>query len=172
MKNKFAFVALLVALTASTVSAQTTDTQTYTITVPVSVTLTAPAATVTLTHDTTDTNQAFDPQSWAVSSNAPDGVTVTFATTTGFQNTADATIEADAQLDLAVTGDANGVWTATTATAVTNIGAGNGAATVVANSTGIGGASLDLTVSFVTGTFSSLAAGDYSTVVTGTVTGI
>ena len=149
--------------------AQTTATQTFTVTVPQALQITAPTA-ATLTHDGTSNNQTFTPQPWVVSGNATNGVTVNFGVISAFTNTTDATYKRDATLTLA-TGTTTGpaTWNITTATATTNYATSNEVATVTAKSNGLGQANMLLTVSFVTGNFTSLKAGNYLTTVTGTI---
>lgn len=155
---------------ASQAKAQQTASQTYTVTVPTSIQISAPAD-ATATHDESDNDLAFSPAAWTVSGNASAGVGVSFATATAFVHTVDSSFKRDAQLDLAVgTTEGPASWSVSTASDVTDYANSNEIATVTASSDGVGLANFDLTVTFITDTFGTFAAGDYSTTVTGTVT--
>ncbi len=147
-----------------------TDNQNFTVSVPERLAITAPSAQ-TITHDETDDPQAFTAQSWLVEGNAINGVSVTFATATAFQNTTDISIERNVQLDLALGSVAGpATWSIDTATDTTDYSTSDGIAQVAASSDGAGTANLLVTVTFITETFGLFAAGDYTTTVTGTVT--
>ena len=152
------------------VSAQLTDSQTFRVNVPNNISITAPSALVVLTHDETDNDQAFPGQLWDVRANSILGATVTFSTNQPFVHTADWTFVRNARLDLAISsssGPAN--WTVVVASDQTNYTAWDGIATVQAVSNRPGRATFDLAVTFITTQWDTLAAGDYETVVTGTI---
>ncbi len=158
------------ALSLASSAAAQTATQTYTVTVPPSIQISAPVD-ATATHDESDNDLAFPAAAWTVSGNAISGVGVSFATATAFVHSTDATFKRDAQLDLAVnTTDGPANWVVSTATDVTDYASNDNVATVTAGSDGVGLATFDLTVTFVTETFGTFAAGDYATTITGTVT--
>lgn len=148
---------------------QTSGTQTFNVIVPPSISIVAPTAT-TITHDETDNNQNFQPQSWAVRGNGLNGVTVTFETASPFVHATDSTFKRDAKLSLAVGTTAGpAAWTVSKAIDTTAYASSDNDASVVATSNGVGRANLNLTVTFITDEFGSFAEGTYSTTVTGTV---
>jgi hypothetical protein len=161
-----AVVAVFV-LAPSSVHAQTTASQTYTVVVPTSVSITAPAA-ASLTHDQTDNPQAFPAQTWIVRGNSRNGMNVSF-TTDSFIHTTDPTFKRNSRLDLTVgttQGPAN--WSVGVPTSSSNYGTST-PATVTATSTGVGRATMNLVVSFLTEEYGSFAAGSYLATVVGTV---
>ncbi len=172
MLNKCFRIVAIVALSVSapmSAMAATTGTQTFTVTVPTAVSIVAPSA-ASLTHDETDNANAFPAQSWVVKGNDPDGVTVEFSTTTPFVGPGSS--KADVRLNLAVgTTQGPAGWTVTTAQDTTDYANAvpDNSALVAVQSNGVGRANLDLTVSFLGGSFGTYAAGSYVTTVTGTV---
>lgn len=163
----FALAALFVATQAN---AQTSASQKYTVTVPTNISITAPAD-VAITHDETDADQAFPAQQWTVKGNVLAGVSVSFSTGTAFTHTTDASFKRDAKLDLSVaSNNGPGSWTVSQASDQTDYDNSDEVATVQAASDGVGRATFDLAVSFITEEFGTFAAGDYDTTVTGTVT--
>lgn len=149
---------------------QTSGNQSYKVIVPTSISISAPAA-VTITHDQSNAAQPFPPQPWVVKGNIRNGVNVTFTTGSAFVNKDDATQKRDAKLTLAIGDTAgSGAWTLGTATDKTNYLQSDEVAQVTASSNGVGRANLNLTVEFETVEFGLFAAGEYSTVITGTVT--
>lgn len=149
---------------------QATDDQLFTVEVPVVLTMTAPAD-AEITHDTTNANQAFPAGTWTVECNGVDGATATFATATVFTHTTDNAYKRDVKLSLALgTADTGSGWAVTTPTDQTDRANTDPVAQVVAASTAAGNATLNLTVEFVDNSYSTLAAGDYTTTVTGTLT--
>jgi hypothetical protein len=137
--------------------------------VPQSISITAPVAAV-ITHDQTDNPQAFSPQQWAVRGNSRNGVSVTFATTAPFTHTQDATFKRNARLSLFLgTVQGPAVWTVGIATDETNYAQDENVAQVSASSTGVGRATFNLGVTFLTEDFGVFAEGDYVTTVVGTV---
>jgi hypothetical protein len=165
----FAAVVAVSGLIAQSVLGATAS-QTFTVTVPTNVSITAPS-NVSLYHDETDNNQVFPNQSWTVKGNVQNGVSVSFATNQAFTHTTNASFKRNAKLDLA-TGTTLGpaTWTVTKATDTTDYVGGNGVATVTAASNGVGRAAFNLGVTFITDSYATFAAGDYTTTVTGTVT--
>jgi hypothetical protein len=163
-----AIAALSVSVPMSAMAA-TTGTQNFTVSVPTAVSIVAPSA-VSLTHDETDNANAFPAQTWVVKGNDPDGVNVSFSTTTPFVGPGSS--KADVRLNLAVgTSQGPASWTVTTAVDTTDWANStpDNSALVAAQSNGVGRANLNLTVSFLGGEFGTYAAGDYVTTVTGTV---
>jgi hypothetical protein len=168
MKNYLRLVAVVavLALAPSSVHAQTTASQLYSIVVPSSISISAPTETVNLVHDQSDNPQAFPTQTWAVRGNAKNGMTVSFASQS-FANTLEPTFKRNAKLDLTVKSfNGTGVWNVSVPSSTST---SNTPATVTATSNGVGRASLDLVVSFLTEDFSSFVAGSYTTTVVGTV---
>ncbi|MEM6364520.1 MAG: hypothetical protein AAF539_07795 [Planctomycetota bacterium] len=166
----FAVALLLVAGLHSTASAQVTDSQTFTVNVPTNISISAPVD-LALTHDETDANQSFPIQTWSVIGNTVGGVTVSLAVDQPFTHTVDPTYKRDVQLGLALNSTSGpGTWTISQASDITDYGANDLAATVGAASNGTGSATFDLSVSFITDTYGSFAAGTYETTVVGTVT--
>lgn len=165
-------VAAIVPLFAicSVASAQVSSNQAFIVNVPANLSITAPNGGVSITHDETDNDQAFPSQLWDVRANALLGATVTFSTNQAFRHTVDPTFQRDARLDLAISsssGPAN--WLVAAASDQTNYAGADGIATVQAISTRPGQATFDLSVTFVTTQWDTLASGDYVTVVTGTL---
>jgi len=159
-----------VFLLASPAQAQVTDTQGFSVTVPSRMTITAPAS-ASITHDETDSDQVFGAQQWAVKANARNGATVTFSTDHVFEHTVDPTFERDAKLDLAIASSAGPAnWTLAVASDQTDYAASDEVATVQAGSTRPGQADFDLTATFITDVHDTLAAGDYTLTITGTLT--
>ena len=166
-------------VSASNVNAQQNSAnQTFIVRVPASIAITAPP-NVSITHDQSDNVQTFPNQQWTVKGNVQNGVLVSFATNkpftyvdyTGSEKKKGAAYQRDARLNLGLAGTQGPAsWVITKPTATTNYLAGNGVATVQATSSGVGRATFNLLVSFITDSFGTFAAGDYETVVTGTVT--
>ncbi|MBC7966909.1 MAG: hypothetical protein H7Z17_13405 [Fuerstia sp.] len=158
--------------------AQTTDTQRFTVTVPSTLSITGPADQ-TLIHDTTNSNQVFSPGAlpanhWAVQCNSNAGATVNLTTSTPFTHTLNGTYKRDAKLDLAVSssdndGGGSPVWGVTTPSDLTNFAGADDIASVQATSAVAGKATLALTVTFITNTFSTLLQGNYQIDVVGTI---
>jgi hypothetical protein len=167
---------LLVAFVAgflmvASAQAQVSDTQGFTVRVPNRLTITPPAPAVSITHDETANDQTFAAQQWAVKANSRDGATVVFSTDQAFTHTADASFKRDAKLDLAIASSSGPAsWTLAVASDQTDHAASDEIATVQAGSTAPGKADFDLTVTFITGDLDTLAEGDYSLTITGTLT--
>ena len=162
-------IALIVSL-SSVASAQTTGSQKYTVTVPTNISITAPVD-ATITHDESDNDQAFPAQQWTVKGNTLAGVSVTFETDQAFTHTTDNSFKRDAKLDLSInTNSGPATWNISQASDQTDYDNSDEVASVQASSDGVGRATFDLAVSFLTGEYGSFAAGDYETTVTGTVT--
>lgn len=159
------FVASMEAMAIDPVSA----TQKFTVSVPSNISITPPAA-ASITHNESDSNQAFPNQSWLVKGNVLNGVSVSFATGSAFVHKTDSSFKRNAKLDLSV-GSTQGpaTWSVSTASDTTDYANNDGVATVVASSTGVGRANMNLLVTFITDTFGTFAAGDYEMTVTGTV---
>lgn len=172
MKNQFVrIVASLAAVVvlSNCLLAATTGTQTFTVNVPSSISIEAPAA-VSLTHDETNNPQAFPAQSWTVKGNTLNGLTVAFATAQPFVHATNNTFKRNARLELALGGvQGPAAWTVTTAADQTDYVANDNVAQVAAESNGVGRATFNLTVKFLTEEFGVFASGNYSTTVTGTV---
>lgn len=164
------FLASIFAVLTTTASAATSGSQKFTVIVPTNIAI-VPPADVTITHDQTENNQPFPPQPWTVRGNSLAGVTVSFSTTNAFVHTSDPSFVRNAQIGLSVgntIGPAN--WTVVQASDTTDFAANDGVATVQASSDGVGRATLNLNVSFVTDGFGSFAAGNYESTVVGTIT--
>lgn len=171
MKKFFAFtlLALMSGLTFQTAWCADAQ-QTFTVNVPANVSISAPV-NATLTHDETDNNQVFPSQSWVVKGNVLAGVNVVFATNQPFTHATDNTFKRNAKLDLAAGAKLGpATWTVTKATDTTDYATNKLVASVTASSNGVGRSAFDLSVTFITDTFGTFAAGSYTTTVTGTVT--
>ncbi|MCA9036075.1 MAG: hypothetical protein KDA91_13150 [Planctomycetaceae bacterium] len=168
----------LVATVCQLAVGQTTDTQTFTVTVPSALSIVAPADRQ-LNHDTTNNNQVFVPGAdvanhWAVMCNSGAGATVNLTTSTPFTHTTNSNFKRDARLDLAISssdndGTGSAVWTVSTATDTTDYAGADADASVQATSAAPGKATLGLTVTFITDTYSTLLQGDYEIDVVGTI---
>ena len=125
-----------------------------------------------MTHNGTNSDQAFGIQQWEIRDNARRGATVTFETRTAFRNTSGSSVmKRDARLQMSIARqEAGATWVVTQLTDQTNYGAGDEFAVVSATSTTVGDAPFNLNVTFLTSDFSTLRAGVYSTTVIGTVT--
>lgn len=135
--------------------------------------LTAPAAGSAV-HPGTDDALVFSPNPgdpWIADSDASKGVTVDFVASQPFTHTVDPTYRRDVQLDLVIASAAGGAaWVVTTASDSTDYNASVNTATVSAASLSGGKAEFDLTVTLDTQSFSTMAAGEYTTTITGTLT--
>ncbi len=170
MNLKHIAAGLLILSSASTAIAQTSGTQTFKVIVPANISITAPS-NVVITHDQTEADQAFPAQQWIVKGNSLAGVNVSFSTNTAFVHKTDSTFKRNAQLGLAVASSVGpATWTVASAADTTDYINSDEVATVAASSNGVGKATFDLTMKFVTDGFGSFAAGDYESTVTGTVT--
>ena len=170
MKPQQIFAALFVVTLASNAMAQTTGSQKFKVIVPTNISITPPAD-ATITHDQSENNQAFPAQQWVVKGNTLTGVTVSFATGSAFVHTTDNTFKRNASLGLAVASNQGpATWNVTKASDATDYANADGVATVQAESNGVGRATFNLNVSFVTDGFGSFAAGNYESTVVGTVT--
>jgi hypothetical protein len=170
MNFKITFAALLVVSFASSAMAQTSGTQRFQVVVPTNISITPPSD-ATITHDESENNQQFPAQQWVVRGNTLAGVAVSISTASPFVHTTDPTFKRDAQLALSVNGTVGpATWTLGQALDTTNYIANDGVATVTVASNGVGRATLDLTMRFLTNGFGTFAAGNYESTVTGTVT--
>ena len=148
-----------------------TDSQNFIVAVPGNVQIIAPADAL-IVHDQTDNDQVFPVQQWDVRGNVLTGVTATFQVAQPFIHSIDPTLMRDAELDVAI-GSTIGpaVWSVGgTGNDVTDYINGDNDASVSVNSTFVGHALIDLTVTFRTVAFAQVMAGSYDTTVIGTVT--
>ncbi len=170
-------VALAGCLSASRVAeAQQTDTdsQRFIISVPGNVQIIAPGD-ILIAHDGMDANQVFPVQQWEVRGNVLNGVTTTFEVMQPFVHSIDPTNFRDVQLDIVIAstlGPPITNWTVNVASDITDAfnGPPDNDALVQISSDFVGWAFVDLTVTFVDGSFAGLMAGTYETTVVGTVT--
>ena len=161
-----AAVALTLCLGQGAFAQDDTDTQTFTVVVGDAVDISAPSD-VSITHNLADSNQVFNEQVWNVFTTNASGAVVNMSMGR-FINQANASFFRDASMALAVlSSDSTATWTIDTANDST---AGSGTASVGASSTGPGVGTLGLTVEFIETDASTLASGDYVSVVTGTIT--
>jgi len=173
---KLFYVALAAVLLTSAdraAMAQSTSQGIFCITVSEAIGIVGPTAPVAIYHDGTINANVFPPATWSCIANDADGSVATFTTLTGMVNSAQPLIARDCKLDLTVTSaDAGSGWTTTVASDQTDITAviPDLSATVQAESTGPGNATLDLTVSFLTGDLSTLSPGIYCATVVATIT--
>jgi hypothetical protein len=171
-KIVFSFLGGIAMLSSysSVASAQTSGTEGFKVVVPQSLSIVAPATLTTLNHNETDNPQAFPAQVWAVRGNLLTGVNVNFTTASPFIHATDANFKRNAKLELAVgTTQGTAIWTVSKASDATNYATGDNDAQVSVSSSGVGRANLNLTVSFMTDDYGTLAAGDYVTTVLGTI---
>jgi hypothetical protein len=130
-----------------------------------------PSVGAFLQHDGTDGDQIFGPQRWWVLTTSRNGATVTFATDQAFTHIEDDECKRDARLDLALgAGSRYARWRVRVPSDRTNYAASNETAVVQATSRTGGWARFDLTVTFITDEADTLAQGDYTLTVTGTLT--
>lgn len=166
---RIAVLFLSFTVIANSASAQTTGNQVFTVSVPQSLSITAPEA-VSLTHDQSNNSQAFPAQPWTVKGNHRSGVSVTFEASSPFVHASDTTFKRDAKLNLSLgTVQGPAQWTMGVTEAATDYANNATPATVSASSNGVGRASFNLAVTFLTQDFSEFAAGDYQTTVVGTI---
>ena len=169
MKARICLAVVLSLTTASTVLGAVA-TQKFTVVVPSNVSITAPA-NASINHDETDNNQSFPNQQWTVKGNVLNGVSVSFSTDQAFTHTTDSSFKRDASISLAEASHLGpATWSISQASDSTNYSGGDGVATVAASSNGVGRATFNLGVAFVTGSYGTFAAGNYEMTVTGTVT--
>ena len=165
--------AALVFTMCGVAAAQLGGNQRFALNVASNMSITPPAPAVGITHDETDGDQTFPPQLWQVRANAPRGATVSFSTNQPFTHTVDSTLQRDARLNLAIASSSGAAhWTLPVAVDQTNVSGSpsDGVAIVQAVSDKPGQATFELTVTFVTTQWDTLAAGSYELSVTGTIT--
>jgi len=168
----FALCALfcLVALSFSDTVFGQTDSQTLRVQVPTRISIEAPAA-VKIRHDETDNDQVFPGQLWSVKANNPAGVSISFSTNKPFTHKELPEFMRDAKINLSVdSSEGPATWNITQSSDVTNYQAADPIATVSATSNGVGIATMNLEVTFITDNFGTFVEGRYITKVTGTVT--
>ena len=166
--TRFAVLSVLIG-SATTVMAQT-DSQKFTVVVPSNLSITAPAD-ISITHDESDADQTFATQQWVVKGNELNGVSVSFATDQAFKHSTEPTYKRNVKLDLSVASSLGpATWSISQATDTTDYIGADEVATVAASSNGVGRATFDLAVTFITDSFGTFASGNYETTVTGTVT--
>lgn len=164
------YSALFVVVANGSLVAQTTDSQKFRVVVPSNISITPPAE-VGITHDESEDDQAFPQQQWLVKGNVVGGLSVSFATATPFTHTSAPDFKRDARLNLAVTSSLGpATWTVDQATDQTDYQANDRQAIVLASSDGVGRATFDLGVEFITNGAGTFAAGNYETIIVGTVT--
>lgn len=129
------------------------------------------AAPQTITHNRSDAPQIFSEVAWQLLSGLDElGYTAQWSCGP-FQHTDQGTLRADSKLEIRVLasgGSAN--WTVVASGDQTDYAGGDQTATVAAQSSAIGDGEVGLTVTFVNLDFSTLAAGNYTMTVTGTLT--
>jgi hypothetical protein len=172
--KRFLMLAAVGAVLCSSQSAfaqlTSTDTQRFVVAVPRNVLITAPAD-ILIVHDETDNDQVFPPQQWYVRGNVVTGVTTTFSVNQPFIHSIDPTFQRDARLDIVIASTLGpAVWNVDVASDVTDYQNGDNTALTQVSSNFVGHAYVDLTVTFRTIAFAQILAGDYDTIVTGTVT--
>lgn len=121
-------------------------------------------------HNMQNGDQTFSEATWTlVNQEGLDGATVQWSCGP-FVHTSDATVKADALLELRMLASEPGSgWSVISAQDGTNVSGGDQTATVEAGSQDLGDAEAGLTVTFVNGNFSTLAAGTYAVTVTATI---
>jgi hypothetical protein len=171
MNQKFIAIAIasIIVCSAGSAMAQTTASQKFRVVVPTNISIVSPPL-ASITHNETDANQVFPPQEWVVRGNSSAGLAVSFETQSAFTHTVDPNFKRNAIITLAVgssTGPAS--WTVTKSTDQTDYAASDEVASVQASSNGVGRATLNVGLSFITDSFGTFASGDYETTVVGTV---
>jgi hypothetical protein len=174
MMKRFLMLAAVGAVLCSSQSAfaqlTASDTQRFVVSVPSAVAITAPAD-ILIVHDLTDNDQVFPPQQWYVQGNVFTGVTTTFSVAAPFTHTINPAFQRDARLDIAIASTLGpALWNVDVPTDATDYQNGDNNALVQISSGAVGHAYADLTVTFQTIAFAQVLAGDYDTIVTGTVT--
>lgn len=170
-RSLIGIAAVVLAFAASALAA-TSGSQSYTMNVPSVLSVSGPGDVV-IAHDHSDSNNSFGVQQYAVSGNQRLGATVTFATSQAFTHSTASSYKRNARLDLAIaSSDLLALWLVTTASDQTDYRAAtpDGTAQVAAASALSGNATFNLTVTFLTEDFSTIATGSYSTTVTATLT--
>lgn len=126
-----------------------------------------------VTHSLQDATQAFSSVRWDIQNAAlRDGCIVRW-TAEPFVHESDSGVQADCEILLSLDrGSRPANWRVTIPRDATNVDGGKKLATVSMLSTGRGNAQVELQVLFRHPRVSSLAAGDYQTTLTGTITGL
>ncbi len=158
----------LACLHAANLSAQQSATQSFVVNVPTKASVVAPSA-VSITHDLSDSAQAFPGQFWSINGNTLSGMVVEFSVDQAFTHHTQQLAKSDAELSVRIhetTGPAR--WTATKSIDATSIADADEHAIVQVTSDSVGSATIDLGVRFLSN--AELATGAYSTTVFCTVT--
>ena len=138
---------------------------------PAQMIMRSPTTDASVQHDETAGDQMFATQQWWVQDRNKKGSTVIFATDQAFTHLEDGTFKRDAALGLAIGSSSKSAkWKVAVASDRTNHAAKDETASVQAKSRKAGWARLDLTVTFITEETDTLAAGDYTLTITGTMT--
>ncbi|MGH7128793.1 MAG: hypothetical protein ACREJB_13450 [Planctomycetaceae bacterium] len=126
----------------------------------------------TIVHDGSSQPQVFAETRWNLRSvGEPLGATVQW-TCPPFVHAADAALKVDSRLDVRVLRSNRGAnWQVVLGQDQTDFNGGKQTATVVLSSQSSGNGRAGLTVTFLSGPFDSLAAGDYTLTVTATIAG-
>jgi len=168
VKYRYACLTILVSLISSSVSAQS-GVQTLGVMIESGLTITPPTTSVSVLEGNSDSDTVFPVQTWTVTCNAANGGTVVFSASQPFVHDSDLSYKADVHLTLALGPVVEADWMLVTSSDTTNIAGGDATAAVSAVSSRAGGVELDVVVRFKNGNSSKLAAGTYSTVLTGTI---
>ncbi|MEZ6090743.1 MAG: hypothetical protein R3C05_22525 [Pirellulaceae bacterium] len=166
-------LACFASLIACVAVAADQDQQRYRVRVPGLVAINATSNSVSIEHDQTDSNQAFDWQSWQVVCNNTGGATVTFETDQAFTHTMQSDIRRDAFLFLS-TASGGGLfrrsdWQITRFADQTDYKNGDQTATVSAEVDRARDGTFNLRVVFLEEQFADTVAGVYELTVTGTI---
>ena len=125
-----------------------------------------------ITHTLKSEPQSFAPVRWDVGSGFANGCVVEW-TAAPFTHVSQSTSRADCSIAVSIAqSNRRGRWRVVKATDRTNISSGNQPATVSIASERSGTARVQLSVQFLGTSVTNLAAGDYQTTITGTITGL
>ena len=124
-----------------------------------------------LVHNGADSPQAFPEVVWQLYTGIDSGGYTAQWTCEPFVHSTKSTLKVDARLAIRVIGsDGFANWTAALPGDQTDYASGDSNAAVAAESFAVGDGQVGLTVTFLSNDYSTLAAGDYSTTVVGTIT--
>lgn len=166
-------ILLVLGFEVGTATAQVTGSIQYCVNVSTEMSLLPPTGPVSVVHSGLSADQPIGVTDWTCVSNDADGATATFTTTGGFVHETVLTELRDARLSLVLdSADSGSGWAVTTPTDQTDVGAvvPDLVATVQAESSAPGNATLSLDVTFVTGNAATLLPGVYCATIVGTVT--
>jgi hypothetical protein len=144
--------------------------QVFSVSVPVESSV-RPPSDVTVTHDLTDNDQQFPPQTWNVGSNSQTGLVVDFTVESAFTHHVNAESKSNAILSVDVASSSGpGKWFATKVADRTDVASGDESASVRVESDNVGSAAINLNVGFDESDQFEALPGTYRTTVVATLT--